>query len=81
MTRLDKRAGEDYTELWSSRQGYRVGTELHIQISVEGDTIKAAVDGRDLFEVKDDSYRHGKVGLFCYAQNGQAFDDIKVILK
>ena len=81
VTRLDKRAGEDYTELWSARQGYRVGVEMSIQIVVEGDSIKATIDGHDLFEVKDDSYRHGKVGLFCYAQNGQAFDDIKVILK
>ena len=81
VTRLDKRAGEDYTELWSARQGYRVGLETRIRIDVEGDSIKAAIDGQDLFEVKDDSYRRGKVGLFCYAQNGQAFDDIKVILK
>jgi hypothetical protein len=81
VTRLDKRAGEDYTELWSARQGYRVGLEMSIRIDVEGDLIKASVDGHDLLEVKDDTYRRGKVGLFCYAQNGQAFDDIKVILK
>jgi hypothetical protein len=81
VTRLDKRIGEDYTELWSAIEGYRVGNELQIEIDVDGDLIKAKVDGRQLFEVRDDAYRRGKVGLFCYAQNGQAFDDIKVILK
>ena len=81
VTRLDKRNGEDYTELWSSREGYRTGAEMHIVIDVDGDVIKANLNGRQLFEVKDGDYRRGKIGLFCYAQNGQAFDDVKVTLK
>jgi len=81
VTRLDKRNGEDYTELWSAIEGYRAGSELRIEIDVTGDLIRARLDGRQLFEVKDADYRRGKIGLFCYAQNGQAFDDIKVILK
>ena len=40
--------------------------------------IKAAVDGRELFEIRDAAYGNGKVGLFCYAQKGQAFDDVRV---
>ena len=81
VTRLDKRNGEDYTELWSSIEGYRAGNEMFIDIDVNGDVIKASLNGRQLFEVRDGAYRRGKIGLFCYAQNGQAFDDIKVILK
>ena len=81
VTRLDKRNGEDYTELWSSKEGYRTGREMHVEIDVDGDVIKASLDGRQLFEVKDGDYRRGKIGLFCYAQSGQAFDDIKVTLK
>ena len=81
VTRLDKRNGEDYTELWSSIEGYRTGSEMHIGIDVDGDVIKANLNGRQLFEVKDGDYRRGKIGLFCYAQSGQAFDDVKVILK
>ncbi|MEK6320494.1 MAG: hypothetical protein AABN33_02300 [Acidobacteriota bacterium] len=79
ITRLDRREGADYTELWSLAKGYRPGTEMMIEVNVEGDVIKASVDGRHLFEVKDDSYRRGKVGLFCYAQKGQAFDDVRVV--
>lgn len=78
ITRLDKRDGADYTELWSKQGGYRPGTELTIQVEVDGDMLAARVDGRELFKVKDWSYRRGKIGLFCYAQNGQAFDDVKV---
>lgn len=79
ITRLDRREGADYTELWSNAQGYRPGIETMIEVSVEGDVIKASVDGRPLFEVRDGSYNRGKIGLFCYAQNGQAFDDVRVI--
>lgn len=78
ITRLDKRNGPDYTELWSVKKGFRVGKAMSIEIEVVGDTMRAAVDGRKLFEVKDASYSQGKIGLFCYAQNDQAFDDVKV---
>jgi len=78
ITRLDKRDGADYTELWSIAKGYRSEAEMSIEVEVEGESLSARVDGRELFEVKDGAYRRGKVGLFCYAQNGQAFDDVKV---
>jgi len=81
LTRLDKRNGPDYTELWSVKKGFRVGQAISIEIEVVGDTISAAVDGRTLFQVKDGSYSRGKIGLFCYAQNNQAFDDVKVTMK
>jgi len=78
ITRLDRREGADYTELWSNPRGYRVGSEMQIEVEVSRDLLKAVVDGKSLFEVKDSSYSRGKIGLFCYAQNGQAFDDVKV---
>jgi hypothetical protein len=79
ITRLDRREGADYTELWSIEKGYRPGAELMIEVRVTGDVIEASVDGRQLFEVRDGSYRRGKIGLFCYAQKGQAFDDVRVV--
>ena len=78
ITRLDKRNGPDYTELWSEKKGFRVGHAIFIQIDVAGDLIVATVDGRRLCEVRDEGYRRGKVGLFCYAQNDQAFDNVMV---
>ncbi|HYV05141.1 MAG TPA: hypothetical protein VFB82_11170 [Blastocatellia bacterium] len=78
ITRLDKRDGADYTELWSSPRGYRPGVEMSIEIAAEGDNLSARIDGRLIFDLKDASYRRGKIGLFCYAQNGQAFDDVIV---
>ena len=79
ITRLDKREGADYTELWSEPKGYRPSSEMLIEIDVDGDVIGATVDGKRLCEVKDGSYSRGKIGLFCYAQKGQAFDDVRVI--
>lgn len=78
ITRLDKRDGADYTELWSAPRGYKKGVETVIHVRVTEDRISGDVDGRPLFEVRDRSYRRGKVGLFCYAQRDQAFDDVKV---
>jgi hypothetical protein len=79
ITRLDRREGADYTELWSNRKGYRPGSEMTIEVTVLGDLITASVDGRQLCEVNDAHYSRGKIGLFCYAQRGQAFDDVKVV--
>lgn len=78
ITRLDKRDGADYTELWSAPRGYGPGREMTLEVEVDGDMLAARVDGRELFRVKDGSYSRGKIGLFCYAQNGQAFDDVRV---
>ena len=78
VTRLDRREGADYTELWSAERGYQTGAAVAIEVTVAGELIKASVDGRELFEIRDAAYSHGKVGLFCYAQKGQAFDDVRV---
>jgi hypothetical protein len=79
VARLDKREGADYTEIWSAARGYRKGAEVFIEIEVVGDRIRARLDGRDLLAAQDGSYASGKVGLFCYAQSNQAFDDVKVV--
>lgn len=79
VTRLDRRDGADYTQLWSLEKGYRVGAETVIEVEVVQERISATVDGKLLFELNDASYQHGKIGLFCYAQNGQAFDDVRVV--
>ncbi|HJQ27444.1 MAG TPA: hypothetical protein VKA60_26400 [Blastocatellia bacterium] len=79
LARLDKREGADYTELWSAARGYREHAELLIEITAEGDHLQGKLDGQPLFDLRDPSYRSGKVGLFCYAQSDQAFDDVRVI--
>jgi hypothetical protein len=79
LMRLDKRNGPDYTELWSSLAGFRRGRAMFIRIDVAGDRLRGAVDGGQVFEVADGSYSRGKVGLFCYAQSGQAFDEVTVV--
>jgi hypothetical protein len=81
LTRLDKREGDDYSEIWSAQKGFFKGTEMLIEVEVEGDTVRAVVDGKTLFETRDASYRRGKIGLFCYAQSGQSFDNVRVVLR
>lgn len=81
LARLDKRVGADYVELWSARRGFMVGVEMRIEVRLEGDLLSASVDGEKLFEVRDGSYPSGRIGLFCYAQEDQAFDDVLVIAR
>lgn len=78
LMRLDKREGAEYTELWSAVRTYRQGVELHVEIEAEGNHLRGKLDGQSLFDVTDDSYQKGKIGLFCYAQSNQAFDDVRV---
>lgn len=79
ITRLDKRDGGDFIEVWSVPRGYRAGTDTQIEVELAGALIRAAIDGRHLPEATDESYSRGKIGLFCYAQSGTAFDDVRVI--
>jgi hypothetical protein len=79
LTRLDKRIGADYTEIWSENKGFKKGSEIFIEVEVSGNTIRGWIADRQLFEVRDDSYKHGKIGLFCYAQSDQAFDNVRVV--
>lgn len=79
FTRLDKREGAEFIELARTARGYQVGVEMQIEVEAIGDSLSVSVDGSRLLEVKDGSYREGKVGLFCYAQKGQAFDNVKVV--
>ncbi|HET9530792.1 MAG TPA: hypothetical protein VFQ92_10590 [Blastocatellia bacterium] len=78
LTRLDKRAGANYTEIWSAKRGYRPGAEMIIEVEAIDDNIRARLDGQTIFDVKDGEYRRGSVGLFCFAQSGQRFDDVRV---
>lgn len=79
LTRLDKREGADYTELWSDKKGFKTGAEISLEVSVIGNTIRIQIDGQQLLKLTDDSYKEGKIGLFCYAQNNQAFDNVRVV--
>jgi hypothetical protein len=79
LARLDKRDGAEYTELWSASRAYRQGPEMQISIEAEGDHLTGRIDGQPLFDVRDQSYKDGKAGLFCYAQSDQAFDDVRIV--
>jgi hypothetical protein len=78
LTRLDKRDGVDFTEIWSVKNGYQKAAESLIEIETKGNSIRASVNGRRLFELQDNAYGRGKIGLFCYAQSQQAFDNVRV---
>jgi hypothetical protein len=79
LVRLDKREGADYTELWSRASRYKIGAESQIEIDVEGNRLRGHFDGEALFDLEDGAFRTGRIGLFCYAQSDQAFDEVRVV--
>jgi hypothetical protein len=81
LTRLDKREGTDYTVLWSEKKGFKKGAEITIEVGLTDNAIRIQVDEQQLLKVADDSYKEGKIGLFCYAQSNQAFDNVRVVTK
>jgi hypothetical protein len=78
LTRLDRRDGADYLEIWSVKKGFKMGVETMIEVAVKGNSIRASLDGQQLFDLTDAAYGKGKIGLFCYAQNQQGFDNVRV---
>lgn len=78
LTRLDKRIGADYTEIWSAKRDYQKSALMVIEVEVIGDSCRASVNGKELFQTQDSEYNRGKIGLFCFAQSNQKFTNIKV---
>lgn len=49
-----------------------------LSVDVRGDSIKAFLNGESIGEVRDTTYKSGKIGLMVYANSGARFDSITV---
>lgn len=79
FSRLDKNIDGTFTELAKDSWCYTPGdTWYKVRVELKGTNIKVYVDDRLLFDVKDNTYSKGAIGLMCYAQAGAFFDDVLV---
>lgn len=78
--RLFKVVGGKRTQL-ATKDGLKVPTgEWHtMSVSMKGDQIKCALDGKKYLEVRDGTFtKRGKVGLWTKADAQSHFDDFRV---
>ncbi len=79
--RLDCRhngAWEIIDEKTTTYGGYNKDNRYVLEVEMVVDDFTIKIDGTIVFEFSDATLGKGKVGLFCYAQAGAEFDNIKV---
>jgi polysaccharide biosynthesis/export protein len=76
--RLIKKVRGVLTVLAEDRDAYSRNRWYSIAIELRRNNINVAVDGKYLFEVKDDSMDSGKIGLYCCENAGSEFRNISV---
>lgn len=76
--RLVRRSGGTTTLLWEDDEPYELGREYLLTIDCVGDRIVGYLDGEQLFAVTDSTIDTGKVGVYCRANIGARFEDVRV---
>ena len=62
----------------SSEYGYEENKTYRVTVEVALTQITVKLDGDILFELLDSSLSSGRIGFFCYAEEGADFDNITV---
>ncbi len=83
--RLDRRTDGEWVileELTTSYSGYDKGRKITVQVDMVVDEIVVYLNSTEVFRltdaVADGGLSKGKVGLFCYAEEGVDFDNVEV---
>lgn len=54
---------------------------LRVKVHVEGDTFTCYLDGQKMSQIKDSTFRKGRIGVYIHpAEEGQSWDNVEVIL-
>jgi len=76
--RLVKKVAGKVTTLWEDAIQYTVGQAYLLTIDCVGDRLTGYLDGTRLFSIADRSLSEGSVGLYCWANDGARFNDVRV---
>jgi hypothetical protein len=76
--RLVRAVAGVFTTLWQDDVQFEVGRQQHLLIAVVGTRIDIWLDGIPLLTVDDPSITHGRIGLYCWANDGAEFSGIRV---
>ena len=76
--RLVRIAGGVCTVLAEDGGGYRGDSDYEVTAEVVGTGIRVYLDGATVFAVTDGALAHGRIGLYCWANDGARFADVRV---
>ena len=76
--RLEKRVGGVFHVLAQDTAVYTTGQTYAVQIIARGSSLIAAIDGKTIFSVTDNSFSRGSIALYSYYNAGTYFDDVRV---
>jgi hypothetical protein len=76
--RLMRMVGGVTTVLAEDDWVYQQNTDYRITVEAIGTALNIHIDGTPLFAVRDDSFDSGRIGLYCWADEGARFSDVRV---
>ena len=76
--RLVRVAGGVTTVLAESVFAYLQNRDYRIAVEAIGSSLRVELDGARLCSVTDGSMDHGRIGLYCWANEGARFSDVRV---
>jgi hypothetical protein len=76
--RLVKRVNGVVTVLWEDGVRYEVGRRYVLTLDAVGDVLTGHLNGTQLFRVRDPDLAAGRIGLYCWANTGARFAEVRV---
>jgi hypothetical protein len=76
--RLVKCDNGQFTVLAQDAVGYEIGKTYRVAIVARGPQFAVAIDGTPIFHAWDSEISQGAIGLYCCAQQGAIFDNLRV---
>ena len=76
--RLTKKVAGNVTVLWEDAMPFAVGREYVLTLDCVGERLTGYLDGVRLFAVEDHELGSGRVGLYCSANPGARFAEVRV---
>jgi hypothetical protein len=76
--RLIKKVNGVVTVLWQAALSYEVGRDYLVTIDCEGSRLTGYLDGVRLFAVDDPDLKAGRIGLYCWGNEGARFSQVQV---
>lgn len=76
--RLVRTLGDVVTVLWQDDVAYTVGREYELVIAAVGSRLRSWIDGIPVFDVDDPTLPEGRVGAYCWADEGARFRSVAV---
>lgn len=78
VRRLVRKVGGVVSVLWEDAFLYEVGREYVLTLDCAGSRLTGFLDGVRLFSVDDSALPAGRIGLYCYANSGARFAEVRV---